>query len=96
MAAAMGAALLLPWWDGLLLFAALGLGMALPFLLLGFVPALRRRLPRPGPWMIPFRKVMAVPMGLTALALVWLTWRLGGNLFALVACTGDAMVVTRA
>src|SRR5690606_41054335 len=37
MAAAMGAALLLPWWQGLLLFAALGLGLALPFLLLGFV-----------------------------------------------------------
>ncbi|MGZ3234213.1 MAG: protein-disulfide reductase DsbD family protein [Croceibacterium sp.] len=87
MAAAMGAALLLPWWEGLLLFLALGLGLALPFLLLGWVPPLRRLLPRPGQWMDTFRKVMAVPMGLTALALLWLTWRLGGNLFALVALT---------
>jgi DsbC/DsbD-like thiol-disulfide interchange protein/cytochrome c biogenesis protein CcdA len=85
MAAAMGAALLLPWWQGLLLFFALGLGLALPFLLLGWVPPLRRMLPRPGKWMETFRKVMAVPMGLTALALLWLVWRLGGNLFAVAA-----------
>jgi thiol:disulfide interchange protein/DsbC/DsbD-like thiol-disulfide interchange protein len=85
MAAAMGAALLLPWWQGLLLFAMLGIGLALPFLLLGWVPALRKLLPRPGKWMDIFRKVMAVPMGLTALALLWLCWRLGGPLFALGA-----------
>jgi thiol:disulfide interchange protein len=85
MAAAMGAALLLPTLLALLLFAALGLGLALPFLLLGFVPPLRRLLPRPGKWMNTFRKVMAVPMGLTALALLWLTWRLGGEAFAIGA-----------
>ena len=50
MAAAMGAALLLPTAPALLLFAALGLGLALPFLLLAWVPALRRRLPKPGAW----------------------------------------------
>ena len=85
MAAALGAALLLPWAQALLLFGALGLGLALPFLLLGFVPALRSRLPRPGAWMDRFRKAMAVPMGLTALALVWLAWRLGGPAFAAAA-----------
>jgi DsbC/DsbD-like thiol-disulfide interchange protein/cytochrome c biogenesis protein CcdA len=85
MAAALGAALLLPAPAALLLFAALGLGLALPFLLIGFVPALRDRLPRPGPWMARFRKILAIPMGLTALALVWLTSRLGGKDFALVA-----------
>ena len=85
MAAAMGAALLLPWWEGLLLFFALGLGLALPFLLLGWVPPLRKVLPRPGKWMDTFRKVMAVPMGLTALALLWLCWRLGGVEFAALA-----------
>src|SRR5690606_3353019 len=67
MAAALGAALLLPWWQALILFAVLGLGLALPFLLLGFVPAFRRLLPRPGPWMDRFRRALAVPMGLTAL-----------------------------
>jgi DsbC/DsbD-like thiol-disulfide interchange protein/cytochrome c biogenesis protein CcdA len=85
MAAAMGAALLLPVPLALLLFAALGLGLALPFLLLGFVPPLRRLLPKPGKWMDTFRKVMAVPMGLTALALLWLAWRLGGDAFAIAA-----------
>jgi DsbC/DsbD-like thiol-disulfide interchange protein/cytochrome c biogenesis protein CcdA len=85
MAAAMGAALLLPWWEGLLLFAMLGFGLALPFLLLGYVPALRRLLPKPGKWMETFRRILAVPMGLTALALLWLAWRLGGEWFALAA-----------
>jgi thiol:disulfide interchange protein/DsbC/DsbD-like thiol-disulfide interchange protein len=82
MAAAMGAALLLPVAQALLLFGALGLGLALPFLLLAYVPALRQMLPRPGAWMNWFRKAMAVPMGLTALALVWLESRVGGTHFA--------------
>lgn len=84
MAAALGAALLLPPAQALILFAALGLGLALPFLLIGFVPALRRLLPKPGAWMETFRKIMAIPMGLTALALLWLVWRLGGDLFVLL------------
>jgi thiol:disulfide interchange protein len=85
MAAALGAALLLPAPLALMLFACLGLGLALPFLLLGFVPPLRRMLPRPGAWMERFRRIMAVPMGLTALALLWLTVQLGGRPFGLVA-----------
>jgi thiol:disulfide interchange protein/DsbC/DsbD-like thiol-disulfide interchange protein len=85
MAAAMGAALLLPVPIALGLFAALGLGLALPFLAIGFVPAIRARLPKPGPWMARFRRLMAVPMGLTALALIWLVSRLGGKPFALFA-----------
>ena len=85
MAAAMGAALLLPVAQALALFATLGLGLALPFLLLAYVPALRRMLPKPGAWMNGFRKAMAVPMGLTVLALVWLASRVGGNQFALAA-----------
>ena len=85
MAAALGAALLLPVPQALLLFALLGLGLALPFLALGFIPVLRRMLPRPGPWMERFRRIMAIPMGLTALALVWLTAQVGGRPFALIA-----------
>ncbi len=85
MAAAMGAALLLPVLPAMALFGALGLGLALPFLLLAYVPALRRMLPRPGAWMNWFRKAMAVPMALTALALLWLSWRLAGTSFAILA-----------
>ncbi len=85
MAAALGAALLLPTPLALLLFAMLGLGLALPFLALGFIPALRRMLPKPGAWMETFRRIMAIPMGLTALALIWLIAQLGGRGFALFA-----------
>ncbi|MEM8724051.1 MAG: thioredoxin family protein [Pseudomonadota bacterium] len=85
MAAALGAALLLPAPLALLLFAMLGLGLALPFLLIGFVPALRGMLPKPGAWMETFRRIMAIPMGLTTLALIWLTVQLGGRGFALFA-----------
>jgi DsbC/DsbD-like thiol-disulfide interchange protein/cytochrome c biogenesis protein CcdA len=79
MAAALGAALLLPVAQALALLAGLGLGLALPFLVLAYVPAFRRLLPRPGPWLGTFRRAMAVPMGLTALALLWLLWRLMGG-----------------
>ncbi|MFC3580633.1 protein-disulfide reductase DsbD family protein [Sphingomonas hylomeconis] len=78
MGAALGAALLLPWPAALAIFAGLGLGLALPFLALGFVPALRRRLPKPGAWMETFRHVLSVPMWLTALALAWVLGRQAG------------------
>jgi thiol:disulfide interchange protein len=78
MGAALGAALVLPWPAALAVFAGLGLGIALPFLLLGFVPALRRRLPRPGAWMERLRHLLSVPMFLTALALAWVLGRQAG------------------
>ena len=59
---------------GLLVFLVLGLGLALPFLLIGFVPALARRLPRPGAWMETLKQLLAFPMYLTS---VWLLWILG-------------------
>ena len=74
MASALGAALLLPPAQGLAVFAGLGIGLGLPFVAIGFVPAIRDRLPRPGPWMATLRKALAVPMALTA---VWLLWVLG-------------------
>ena len=58
----------------LLIFLALGLGLALPFLLVGFIPHLATRLPKPGAWMETFKQVLAFPMYLTA---VWLIWVLG-------------------
>jgi thiol:disulfide interchange protein/DsbC/DsbD-like thiol-disulfide interchange protein len=84
MAAAAGAALVLPTAQALLLFSTLGLGIALPFLLIAYVPVLRRMLPKSGPWLRTFRKAMAVPMALTALALLWLLSRLSGNMGLLV------------
>ena len=75
MASALGAALLLPPFQGLLVFAALGLGLALPFLAIGWFPALRSRLPRPGAWMAILQRVLSVPMLITALGLAWVLGR---------------------
>ncbi|HEX8215385.1 MAG TPA: protein-disulfide reductase DsbD domain-containing protein [Allosphingosinicella sp.] len=79
MGAALGAALILPTLSALAVFGGLGLGLALPFLLLGFVPALRRRLPKPGPWMVKFRRILAIPMLLTGLGLLWVLARQTGG-----------------
>jgi len=78
MGAALGAALVLPAAAAMAVFAGLGVGIALPFLALGFIPALRRRLPRPGPWLGTARRVLSVPMFLTALALSWVLARQAG------------------
>ena len=75
MASALGAALLLPPLQGLLIFAALGLGLAFPFLAIGWFPALRLRLPRPGAWMVTLQRVLSVPMFITALGLAWVLGR---------------------
>jgi thiol:disulfide interchange protein/DsbC/DsbD-like thiol-disulfide interchange protein len=75
MGAALGAALVLPWPAALAVFAGLGIGLALPFLALGFVPALRKRLPKPGAWMENFRRFLSIPMWLTAIALAWVLGR---------------------
>lgn len=78
MAGALGAALVLPTIQALSVFAGLGFGLALPFLLIGFVPALRRRLPKPGAWMVRLRAILSVPMFLTALALAWVLGQQAG------------------
>ena len=74
MGVALAYAFTAPTLLALLVFAVLGLGLALPFLLIGFVPALASRLPRPGAWMDTLKQVLAFPMYLTA---VWLLWVLG-------------------
>jgi len=74
MGASLGLAVTLPAAQALAIFAALGLGMALPYLLVSAWPPLARALPRPGPWMAHFKSVMAFPMFATV---VWLVWVLG-------------------
>jgi thiol:disulfide interchange protein/DsbC/DsbD-like thiol-disulfide interchange protein len=74
MGAALGAALTWPTAHGLMVFAVLGLGVAIPYLLVSAVPAIARRLPRPGRWMETFKMALAFPMFATV---VWLTWVLG-------------------
>jgi thiol:disulfide interchange protein len=74
MGASLGFALGLPAWQALAVFAALGMGMALPYLAASLTPAVAHWLPRPGAWMDVFKKVMAFPMFATV---AWLVWVLG-------------------
>ena len=74
MGASLGLALALPAAQALAIFAALGIGMALPYLAASWSPALARLLPRPGAWMDTFRRAMAFPMFATV---IWLVWVLG-------------------
>lgn len=71
MGGAMAAALTAPAAVTVGIFMALGLGMALPYLLLAFVPGLARRMPRPGPWMERTKQALAFPMYGAAAWLVW-------------------------
>ena len=90
--AALGTALLLPPIGSVAVFAALGLGLALPFVLIAFVPAASPGLPKPGPWMVWLQRILAIPMGLTALACLWLLWRLGdGNALQIGIAAGVAL-----
>ena len=74
MGASLGFAVAMPTAQALAVFGALGLGMALPYLLAGWIPAIAHALPRPGPWMETFRHAMVFPMLATV---VWLVWVLG-------------------
>ncbi|MGY0505627.1 protein-disulfide reductase DsbD family protein [Luteimonas sp. e5] len=95
MGAALAYAFLAPALAAFLVFMALGLGLALPFLLIGFVPALARFLPRPGAWMETLKQLLAFPMYATAAWLVWvLVQQRGADAFALWA--GAAITLTLA
>ena len=78
MGGALGYAVTQPPLLALLVFVALGLGMALPFLLLAYVPALARALPRPGAWMDTLKQLLAFPLYLSAVWLVWVFGRQAG------------------
>jgi thiol:disulfide interchange protein DsbD len=91
MGASLGYAIALPAAQALGIFAALGLGLALPYLVASWVPALGKVLPKPGAWMDTLRRFMAFPMWATV---VWLLWVLGhltgvdgaASLLALLLC----------
>lgn len=78
MAAALGFAMTQPPLTLLLVFVCLGLGLASPVLVLSYLPALQRRLPKPGPWMLVFRQLLAFPMYGAAIWLGWVLAQLQG------------------
>lgn len=71
MGAALGYALTASIRESIFVFLALGLGMSLPWLVLSLFPVLTAWMPKPGAWMNVFRKLMAIPMLLT---MIWLLW----------------------
>lgn len=79
----------------LLVFAVLGFGMALPFILLAYWPQMLHRLPAPGPWMDRLRQFLAFPLYATA---VWLLWVLGqqGGEMVMVAVLGGLILLVMA
>ncbi|WP_269617600.1 protein-disulfide reductase DsbD family protein [Zhongshania sp. BJYM1] len=74
MGTAVGFAASQPAVIALLVFAFIGIGMALPVLLLTLFPAGLRRLPKPGIWMVKLRQFLAFPLLATA---IWLAWVIG-------------------
>jgi thiol:disulfide interchange protein/DsbC/DsbD-like thiol-disulfide interchange protein len=76
MASAIGYALAQPIFVTLLVFAALAAGFAAPFVLLAYAPGLLAKLPKPGPWMVRLREVLAFPMFAAA---IWLVWVIGNQ-----------------
>ena len=75
MGVAMGYTLTQPWWITLIVFSALGLGLALPMLVFALRPQLASRLPRPGHWMIRLKQFLAFPILATAIWLLWVLVR---------------------
>jgi len=74
MGSALGFALTQPMTIALLVFVALGVGMAAPMVLLSYSRFAREALPKPGPWMETLKEVLAFPLYATA---VWLLWVAG-------------------
>jgi len=79
MGSALGFGLSQPAHVALAIFTALGLGMAAPYLLLSFQPALLRFLPRPGAWMESFKQLMGFFMMGTVVVLAWIFGQQAGN-----------------
>ena len=79
MGTAMGATLTMPPLQAVMVFIALAIGLAAPFLLLSLSPAAARIMPKPGPWMVRLKEFLAFPMYATAALLVWVLGTLAGT-----------------
>jgi len=96
MGAAVGFALTQPAVIGISVFLALGFGLALPFLLLTFIPQLAERLPRPGLWMERVKQALAFPLYATVAWLIWVLSQQVGQTGLLAALLGLVLVAAAA
>ena len=92
MGAAIAGALAAPPAGSALVFAAMGLGLALPYALVAALPQAARLLPRPGAWMTTLRQALAFPMYAAAAWLLWVSSQQGGPAAVLVAAAGFVAV----
>ena len=92
MGAAIAAGLAAPPAATFAVFLAMGLGLAAPFALLGFLPGLCRLLPKPGPWMAILRQALAFPMYAAAAWLVWVISQQSGSDGVLATMTGIVLL----
>jgi thiol:disulfide interchange protein DsbD len=77
----------------LLVFAFLGLGMALPFVILTLIPSLTEKLPKPGQWMEALKQFLAFPLYLTSVWLLWVVGRQTGVDIVIAICVGLILMV---
>lgn len=92
MSAALGYAVTQPWTSALLVFEALGLGLALPYLLLTLVPAWQRLLPAPGSWMVRLEQLLAFPLYASVAWLVWVVSQQAGPSGVAAALAGLVLI----
>ncbi|NVK20138.1 MAG: thioredoxin family protein [Methylocystaceae bacterium] len=71
---AVGFALSQGTFEIIIVFAALGVGLALPYIAIALFPGLATRLPKPGPWMVTLRKILALALIATAVWLLTVLW----------------------
>lgn len=90
--AALGAVMTQPAPSVILVLLTMGFGMALPFLLLSFLPGLQKLIPKPGAWMETLKQVFAFPMFLTAAWLLSVLGALAGYRMAAMVVAGAALV----
>jgi thiol:disulfide interchange protein/DsbC/DsbD-like thiol-disulfide interchange protein len=92
MAAAIGFAITQPWYISFAVFEAIGVGLALPYVLLAFSPGARRFLPKPGAWMNVFKQVLAFPVYGTAVWLAFVLASEAGSIGITAALAGLVMI----
>lgn len=93
MGTALGFALAQPTWLALSIFIALGIGMALPLLLLSWWPGMANKMPRPGIWMETFKEFLAFPLYLTAAWLLWVLGRQTGSDTVVAMISGIVLII---
>ena len=92
MGAAIAGALAAPAAITILVFVAMGLGLAAPYVLLATIPALARAAPRPGRWMEVFRQALAFPMYGASAWLLWVLSREAGPAGVLAGASGFVLL----